>query len=189
MAKTDEFVKQLGNQIDFVKYVRDLEQSNNLNILSDFLKTPNNKRYLSVKNGPTKIVDFRHFFAAMMTTTQGRGGFSRQTVGNTLLLGVANELAQCTSEIKAKKINSCFSNEDLGSNKLGADFGEILTIARAENSKETVANLLDRYLTKLQPLAVENKNKLEVNTNSSIIKQLVLAIIVGIEDNLIGKAY
>ena len=88
MAKTLEFIKYLGNHYDFVAYVQDLEQSNRLDDIENFSKTPGNKRYLAVKNGPTRIIDFRHFFAAMRTTTKGFAGLAMQTVGDLLVLGI-----------------------------------------------------------------------------------------------------
>lgn len=191
MATTKEFIQQLGNQNDFVTYVRILEQTNKLEeeLSKGFVKTSSGKRYLFVRNGPTKIIDFRHFFAAMLLSTRGYGGYARKTIGGTLLFGVANELKQCAEEMYARKINSCFSNEDLGSNRLGAEFGEIITIARSENSKESIASMLDRYLIKLDPLSSSEHSKLQLNSNSDILKQLVLAVMIGIKDSIISKAY
>ena len=184
-----EFIAHLGDQNDFVSYVRTLEQGKKLDDLANFYNTPGGKRYLSVRNGPTKIVDFRHFFAAMLLTSKGFNTYSAKPEGVSLLMGVGNELNQCTSEIYAGKINSCFSNEDLGSNRLGAAFGEILNISQSENRQESIASLLDRYLTKLHPLTTSEVSKLQINSNADIIRELIIAIIVGIKDAVISKAY
>lgn len=208
-SKIKEFIKYLGEINDFVSYIKVLEKPEEWNKLKNsytggegFSKTPNNKRYLAVKNGPTKIIDFRHFFASMYLTSDGAFNFSTKSVGGTLLLGVGQEIKQCFSEtgksIKETwvseslqyKINSCFSNEDLGSNRLGAQFGEIILKSRSINSKETLASMLFRFLIKLEPLTVSDISKLQINSSKDNIAELVIALIVGVKDTLItNKAY
>ena len=49
---------------------------------------------------------------------------------------------------------------------------KIITIARSENSKESIASMLDRYLIKFDPLSSSEHSKLQLNSNSDILKTI-----------------
>lgn len=201
MANTEEFIRKLGTKNTFVNYVRNTVTDNNYSGLRDFESTPDGKRYLLVHKGPTRIIDFRHFFAAMLLVLEGYHFLPRLDSGKALMAGVANELIQCTFEIGdtvldfRNRINSCFSNEDLGTNRAGAEFGDYILRARAEASRAHVADLLSKYLDKFNPLSFEELAKLQkastvsYNSGASVLGELMIAILMGIHDSLISKAY
>ncbi len=189
-----KFAQQLGDVSDFVIYVRGLEKSGKLGTLSNFVATmpgAKGKRYLMLESG---VIDFRHFFAAMAQRTSGALsksilGVGATNVGDTLMLGVLNEVKQCIGEAAAKKMNSCFSKEDLHSNRLGADFGELLVIKRAERSVTPVANLLETFLKSKKPMPSSQVQKLRVQGDFEVVGEALSAVLRSISDFLIPSAY
>ncbi len=191
---TKKFSAQLGTVNDFVLYVRNVERTGNLQQLSSFRGTNNTwggKRYLLIKRGGA--VDFRHFFAAMMQrlegTRTGRISIGSTTEGTTLLLGVTNEVAQCIDESSKGKLNSCFAREDLISNRLGARFGEIVVIRRAEASTKTVAAMLNTFLHSLQPMPPSAVSKMKMQSNTEVFLEAVGAVLKSLADALVPSAY
>ncbi len=170
----EKFVAELGTVDDFVNLAKAAEAKNptdRLAMMRDlrwhFFDFAKGKRYLivSLKGGPG-VIDFLHFFAAMSEAFHTTTPLKHDTLlehafggseGGTLLLGVGLEITQCAQEKwlsiinQPKKDPSCFSPEDLGSNALGAAFGEWLKKAYAENRQEPVSELLRKYLAGLSP--------------------------------------
>ena len=174
-----KFSRQLGNFRNFINYVKKVETDHKTydQVMNDrriwqFVNTKNTRRYLITKrggitNGPT-IIDFRHFFAAASESYIAR--FSRNkgypiggNRGSAVLLGLGNEFKQCIDEIIAKRINSCFSKEDLTSNRLGAEFGKLLKIAKSMNSKRSVSDNLNVFLLRYQPVYFEEELRGKIN--------------------------
>ena len=135
-----KFVTALGAVDEFVGYVRHearVSQSiaEALKKLRDFPKKDSGqRRYLIVRcGGGPGIVDFRHFFAAASesSSASGKSPVGGGNRGDTMIFGLAVEINQCFSK---KQFDSCFAREDLGSNRLGAEFGRFVKARLAENS-------------------------------------------------------
>jgi hypothetical protein len=193
-----KFKAALGIAPDFVNYVRRLETLHRdtaalFDAVSDFTATSSGARYLLIVRDPG-IIDFRHFFAAAAETYCGsrsrKGGLSIDAGrGNTLLLGVANELGQCVEEGLESKLNSCFAREDLGSNRLGAEFGRWVTTKRAEARRDPVSQLLAEFLARNAPKAPNTLADAQLTSDVGIVGETLSAIAIGILDALIPDAY
>ena len=196
-SKTDyskKFASQLGTVTEFVSYVRNLEKNNKLALLGDFRGLDGQrtgKRYLLTKKGG--VVDFRHFFAAMNQRLEGthnkKINIGPTSEGTTLLLGLLNEVGQCVDEGVKRKLNSCFSKEDMISNRLGARFGENIVIKRSQASQKSVADLLATYLASLGPMPVSDIQKLKMPTSGDVFLESVGAVLKSLSDMLVPSAY
>ena len=195
-----KFVSELGTLQDFVQHVAMLEASQKttsalMSGLIDFFGTSGRKRYLLVEGDKVGVIDFRHFFAAATESYNsgqsiGKLGVSLGgTPGQAVLLGVGNEIGQCVSEAIARKMNSCFSSEDLGSNRLGAGFGEYIKVREAEASKQKVSQLLQEYVSKLQPVAPAKINSIKTSSRWDLALETLTAIAAGIGDFIVPRAY
>lgn len=195
-----KFVGELGEPQDFVRHVTTLEGGRNANAvvmngLRGFFQTVGGRRYMLVRNDRVGIVDFRHFFAA--ASEAYNNGPSRAALGTALggsqgqavLLGVGNEVFQCIDELSSLKINSCFSPEDLGSNRLGAEFGQLVKIREAERSSQKVSDLLARFLNELQPIPAASIHTAKTSGRWDVALETLTAIFAGIGDLLIPSAY
>lgn len=115
------------------------------------------RRYLFLSRGAVPILDGRHFFAAMYQELTGEmvnlknWGDHR---GYTLLMGVGNELKQCLDEARARVFNSCFSPEDLGSNRMGYLFARRVLKAREIGVSVNTPQLLRAFLEERGPVSV-----------------------------------
>jgi hypothetical protein len=191
-----KFVHQLGTVDDFVGHVRKLEASTPsskadlmLN-LRDFSGTSDNRRYLIVRKSRISIIDFRHFFAAASEAyVKGNPTPLGGRRGDTLLLGLGNEVAQCIDEVTRQQLNSCFSPEDLMSNRFGAEFGRLVTIRMAENSPKPVSELLAGYLHGLDPQSVQSVQRVKLPSKPGILLEAITAVLIGIYDWIIPDAY
>ena len=194
-----KFAAELGGIDDFVFHVRRIESRASspgevFDELVDFYQTDVGSRYLIVKKDNVSIIDFRHFFAAAgqafnaALSRQKDLPFSRGE-GNAVLLGVGNEIAQCMSEAIEMELNSCFSSEDLGSNRLGARWGELVTIQIAEASDTPLYGQLRRYLETLEPVSPHQIKGTELQGSWDQILESISAILHGIGDLLIPSAY
>lgn len=195
-----KFVAELGTLDDFVRHVAALEATRSSNSavlagLTDFFGTAGHKRYLLVKGDKVGVIDFRHFFAAATESynsgqSRGKLGIALSgSPGQTVLLGVGNEIGQCVSEALAWKLNSCFSQEDLGSNRLGAGFGEMVKIREAEADRRKISQLLREYLTRSQPLPPDKVNSIKTSGRWDVALEALAAIVAGIGDILVPRAY
>lgn len=198
-ASVGKFLGEMGTMEDFVKHVADEERRHpdwaaTLGTLMRFFHTARGRRYLMIRN-PEAVVDFRHFFAAAAESfmagmsrdrfTVGLGG----TRGDTLLLGVINEVDQCLSEMDQAHFNSCFAREDLVSNRLGAEFGRALKIERSQRSTSTMATLLQRFLLVRQPVRATIVEHVTAPTRASVAKEGFIALFLGIYDLVVPDAY
>lgn len=186
MASVAAFIKMQGSQHQFVADFRRFEADKKLSELPAYYLSAKN-RYLIVTAGPTRIVDFRHFSAAMLLVLEGYAVLPRLPAGGALMAGVANELIQCVGEGYAalrlkQQAKSCFSNEDLGSNRMGVQFGELVQQARVEKREDTVASLLDRYLSRFLPLSDVKLGKLQLNAGSAVAREMLLAVVLGLRE-------
>ncbi len=193
-----KFRSQVGTAADFVDHLRRLEQTHRdatrlLAAVSDFTATSGGARYLLTTRSP-QIIDFRHFFAAASeaysgTLSKKAGAPLGGTRGDALLLGVANELAQCLGEGIKSKLNSCFSGEDLGSNRLGAEFGRSVAIARAEARPTPVHQQLQAFLVRIAPQPPKAIGAAQLPGAGNTALESVGAIVIGILDILVPDAY
>jgi hypothetical protein len=195
-----KFVAELGAVDDFVQQVAVVEATRNstsavMDGLTDFFGTSGRKRYLLVKGDKVGVIDFRHFFAAASETYNSGRSVSAIGVplggnpGQTLLLGVGNELAQCVSEAIAWKLNSCFSAEDPGSNRLGAGFGEFVKTREAGATTQKVSQLLREYLKRYQPVPPDKVNSIKTSGRWDVALEALAAIVAGVGDILVPRAY
>lgn len=195
-----KFVSQIGTLDEFVRHVAGLEAGRHSNQtvmqgLIDFAGTPTGARYLLVRGDTVGVIDFRHFFAA--ASEAYNSGLSRTQLGvglggnpgQTVLMGLGNELAQCFSETMAWKLNSCFSAEDLGSNRLGAGFGERVKVHEAERSGRKISELLASYITGLQPVGSEAVQSIKTAGRWDVALESLAALFAGIGDLLLPRAY
>jgi hypothetical protein len=197
-ANLKKFKSQLGTVADFANHLQKLELTYRdpkslLKAVSNFTMTANGARYLLIGQDP-RVIDFRHFFAAASEAYSG--SLSRKSKipvggsrGEALLLGVANEVAQCVDEGLKLQLNSCFSREDLGSNRLGAEFGRALLIARSEAKQIRVHRELRAFLTKLAPKPPKAIGNTELPGPLSIVTESVTALVLGILDVMIPDVY
>lgn len=195
-----KFVAELGGANDFVRHVAGLESGRNsvqtvMRGLDDFFETATGQRYLLVRGDGVGVIDFRHFFAAASEAYDSGRSRARLGVGlggspgQTVLLGLGNELGQCVSETLAWKLNSCFAAEDLGSNRLGAAFGELVKVRQAEGSSQTVSALLAAYLAGLQPAPVETLQTIQTAGRWDVALEALTAFVAGLGDLLLPRAY
>ncbi|MDX2003481.1 MAG: hypothetical protein SFW35_13685 [Chitinophagales bacterium] len=132
MGTIREFALHLGTVEEFVTFLRNTEQTGNFSLLNDLDRAPINYRYLLVRRGRTRVIDFKHFFAAMAV----RLGFHEELPslprGLVLFLGDGNEASQCIDETleslrhRRNMYDSCISFEDIPSNEHGATFADLL---------------------------------------------------------------
>jgi hypothetical protein len=195
-----KFLGELGALEDFVRHVVVLEATRPtasavFAALTDFGGTATRKRYLLVKGDKVGVVDFRHFFAAAAESYNS--SYSKPKIGvalggnpgQTMLLGVGNELAQCFQEAVARKLNSCFSAEDLGTNRLGAEFGELVKVRESMAGGQRVSQLLREYLTRLKPAAPDQASSVSMSSGWEVAAEALTAILAGIGDIIIPRAY
>ncbi len=186
----NKFTQQLGNASDFVNHVRLLEQRGQLNDLRQFPQSATAPRYLMVVKGRVPVIDFKHFFAAMIQHLNGSFAPSMPSgEGGVLLLGILNEFAQCGQELIKWEHDSCFSREDLGSNRLGVEFAEILIIKQAERSSLSVANLLSLFLARLQPIPAREVSKLKLASRGTNLIEMASQLFTAIARGIIPNAY
>lgn len=201
-ADLEKFGKELGTLDEFVRHVESLEFDNpSVGALFDrlirgdgFFHTAGQKRYLLIKGDRVGVVDFRHFFAAAAESyNSGQSRKSNLRLGGspgaTMLLGVANELAQCVEEGWHRQLNSCFSKEDLGTNRLGAGFGEYVKVQEAQGSQVKVSEHLRWYLTIRQPVSPSEARTIKTATTWDQIAEVLLSIWVGVGDFVVPRAY
>ncbi len=209
VEKLKEFSSMRGSAIHFVNYVKSLESrsvhtaedaalldAEVFRILSKSSHTgnPHFSRYLLTSTSTAPVIDFMHFFAAAALSYNGtHKGVSKPiatgTVGNTLLLGLANELAQCLIESipdvfkKENTRESCFSNEDLVSNRVGATFGLLVKRLRTAKSTKSLSKALHEYLAELKPIDLVAGERLALKTKDlgdvSQLKESFTAILAG----------
>lgn len=186
-----KFVNQLGNPQDFVEHVKKLESTNQMALLANFSGTQGGSRYLMVSKGSAPIIDFRHFFAAMSQRLHGTRINSPlfKGEGAVLMLGLGNELYQCVDEVAKTKLNSCFSREDLGSNRLGVEFAEVVTIKRSENSRLSTAELLRLFLAKLEPIPASSVSQMKIAGYTDTLGEIIGQVFTGVVRFIIPKAY
>lgn len=160
LIQTKKFVDRLGNPGDFVEYLAKIEMNGNFKSLGNF---ESKARYLMVKNGQVPIIDFRHFFAFMGQRLYGAliDNPIFQDEATVSMIGILGELVQCWDEFRAEKYKSCFSPEDLGSNRLGIDFADCVIDQRSQNPKIAIASLLSIYLAKLEPIPAASVHELK----------------------------
>lgn len=194
-----KFIRRLGVIDDFVAHVAEIEATAGstgelMDRLLNFSQTLSGKRYLLVQGDTVGVIDFRHFFAAAAESYNS--GMSRQrglrlggNPGNTMMLGVANELGQCLDEGLASQLNSCFSIEDLGTNRLGALFGELIRIREAEASQRTVSQYLRAYLIGLLPVSSQQVAAIQTQGRWDIAVEILLATKAWLGDLLVSPAY
>lgn len=192
-----KFYNEVGTVSDFVSHVRTLEgvhrtQEEVFQALTTFFNTPTNARYLLSSQEPY-IIDFRHFFAAAAEAFSGAlstpGGLPiGGSRGEALLLGLANEVLQCVDEGLKSKLNSCFSAEDLGSNRLGADFGRAAKVARAEASRTPLHAQLQEFLRARDPKAPIYLDRTELPGPGQVAGESLQAIVTGLMDLLVPDA-
>lgn len=201
------FSSAIGEMEDFIHHVKQLESVHrrfgdlmtSVHI-ADFGATGHSRRFLLTKGGSLSgsgaIIDFRHFFAAASEAfaagrSQGRpplGG----TRGDAVLLGLLFELTQCLDEATRSRLQSCFSREDLMSNRLGAEFGRTITIAESTRSKEPVSQLLRRYLVRLHPVSLGSELQPVIKRLPSPVQvpfEGVVAMLIWLYDAAIPAAY
>jgi hypothetical protein len=194
-----KFLTQLGTVDDFVDHVAQAERNYTsltaaLDSLSNFIGTSSGKRYLLLEGDRVGVIDFRHFFAAAVASHNGLalgsgGARFGGSPGETLLLGVGNEIRQCVDEASRRAMNSCFSGEDLGSNRLGADFGELVTVQVSMASTKSLSQLLRDYLAALRPVAPHQVNSMKRPGRWDQAVEMLWAIGSGMSDLLIPRAY
>jgi Putative peptidoglycan binding domain len=195
-----KFVAELGTLDDLVQHVRVLEAMNAspsavMNGVADFFGTAGRKRYLLVQSDKVGVIDFRHFFAAATESYNSNQSMTKFGVriggspGQAVLLGVGNEVGQCVGEGIASKLNSCFAAEDLGSNRLGAGFGELLKVREAERRAPKINQLLREYIAKYQPLPPEKINLIKTAGRWDVALEALAGIVAGVGDILIPRAY
>jgi hypothetical protein len=195
-----KFVSQLGTIDDFVVHVERLSRKHKsttavMDELSNFSQTTSGARYLLVKKDPVGVIDFRHFFAAAAESYSSSvskkvvGVSLGGTEGQAVLLGVTNEIRQCIGEAVAVKLNSCFAREDLGSNRLGAAWGELVKRRESEASKLQMHQLLRQHLAKEKPILPQHAKKAKVAGRWDVFVEGIAALFSGISDILVPPAY
>ena len=104
-------------------------------------------------------------------------------------MGVGNELGQCIDEGLKLKLNSCFAREDLGSNRLGTEFGKLVKIARSEARKTPVHMQLQTFLARLSPQPPKLIADTQLPSSGNVALEAAEAIVLGILDILVPPAY
>lgn len=121
------------------------------------------QRYLFLSKGSVPILDGRHFFAAMCQELSGEMYFAITGHDgnriNTLLLGIGNELNQCVQETMTKRFNSCFSPEDLGTNRMGYEFAQLVRSSQLAQRPFQTTDLLRSYLGRFGPLSISELHR------------------------------
>lgn len=215
----NKFRAQLGTLPDFVSYVRAVEtrygtgrarvlmRTSDISGFFDTGTPPPGHRYLILKSGSARVVDFRHFFAAASQSYCGQGTaglFGTRTAaspGGAMMLGLLNEIKQCIDEsveslshsASARKfvsrIDSCFSPEDLGSNRLGALFGRALLVAEAEARDRPVSLQLREFLGRYQPATAAEVRRVKQPSSGEQVVEALRAILAGVEGAVFSPAY
>lgn len=196
-AELKKFAGRLGAADAFVAHVAAVEgrhasTSKVYAELSTFTQCVSGARYLLLKKDPY-VIDFRHFFAA--AAESAAASLSKGTLplggtrGDTLLLGVLNELKQCLGEGLQSQMQSCFSREDLGSNRLGAEFGRRLKIATAERRNSKISAQLSMFLAGLEPQEPKAISQAAMPGSLHVAREGFVAIVITIIDALIPDAY
>jgi len=195
-----KFTTYLGSERDFILLASRLEAKSKstgdtLQKLREHFKKVSVKRFMLVTGDDVGVIDFQHLFGAAWESYNS--GISRSnhgvglggSPGNSMLLGLGNEIVQC---VKPSQRHSCFGKEDLGSNRLGAKFGE--SIKRLESSPGFKFSFaLQKFLTGLRPLHPNLANKISLPSNWQVAKEAFIAIGAGAVDVLVSliesKAY
>jgi len=193
-----KFQAKLGTVDDFVHHLQRLEHAHShfagvLAAVSNFHETPRGTRYLLITPAP-HVIDFRHFFAA---AAEAHGAAKSRPAGlplggsrgEAMLLGVANEIGQCIDEATRLELNSCFAAEDLGSNRLGAEFGRSVAVAGSEASRRPVSRQLRDYLERLSPNPPMAVGDSDLPGPVQTGAEALWAVVVGILDVLIPDVY
>jgi hypothetical protein len=199
-----KFLARLGTAGDFVGYVKGWEDRASsrrelFDQLSDSCATSTRTRFLIVRRHNVGVIDFRHFFTAAgeaYSASRSEGTIGTPSSGKSLLLGVGSETLQCGEELKralhiadAAKIESCFSREDLASNRLGGEFGRLAAIAEAERSPKPVHEQLRGYMHGLWPLSLQDTEKIKMPANMRVALEVLAATLLGLYDVLVPDAY
>lgn len=192
-----KFAASVGTSEDVIRYLQKFQTSATSNrdfmassVMTDFHRTVNGVRFVLISKKPW-IIDFRHFFAsaALSFTGHAKSINPGPGQGHALALGLANELAQCAEESVRFDMNSCFSPEDLGSNRLGAEFGELLQIRQAEADERRVYELLRSYLVRLNPVPPRLLPTVHLPKAVDQAEESGIAILVKFWDFLLPSAY
>ena len=196
-----KFAAQLGTVDDFVNYLSSVEtrvgfpQASPGAVIAAAAAfgdntLPGGKRYLLVDGG---VVDFRHFFAAAgerVASTQSspiiQGSYLSSSEGKTMLYGLANEIGQCIFE---ESRASCFSREDMTSNRLGAAFGETIVINSSMMRSTPPSDILKAQLNLLNPVPQAKLDKATSQSRLDVVLEVVFAVATGARDLLIPSAY
>ncbi|XZE32451.1 peptidoglycan-binding domain-containing protein [Pirellulaceae bacterium SH501] len=192
-----KFIPQLGTVSDFQKHIEQVWSASVMSRERFFSNTGiknfgqaigTNKRYLLVEGDPVAVVDFRHFFAAasLSYSNQRHDAPIGGSDGKTELAGLGNELSQCISEGLESKMNSCFSREDLGSNRLGAAFGHKV---RLDQRETPVPQLFTEFIVTVKPLSPDRLSQVQLPSRWDLFLESLMAIVHGLDDLLIPEAY
>jgi hypothetical protein len=196
-ANVKKFVGELGTVSEFVDIVRGLERQfqrdpyYRLRVMQGLFKNGTSaagNRYLIVRiNSGPGVLDMPHFFTiaslsySKSTQPLGTGGGIEigGTPGKAILMGVANEMVQCVTEATAMELNSCFSKEDLASNRLGMRFAEKVLYLEKSNGRIPVSDLLDQFLNSLDPAPPSAIRQVKLQSNSDVLREAATAIVLG----------
>lgn len=190
-----KFAEELGTVDDFVNYLKTVEKGKSsvaevMKSLWGFFDTPGRRRYVIVRRGGPGVIDFRHFFTAASESYVASGKAPiGGTRGDTVVLGLLNELGQCVDELSKRQINSCFAREDLGSNRLGADFGRFVKARVAENSRKPVSEMFRDYLAQFGPETASSVSRVKMPGGGAVSLEALAAILLGVYDAMIPDAY
>lgn len=193
--KTAKFVSRLGVVTDFVSHFAIALEACNGNLgltfksdeVTDFFSTSSGARYLLVKHDPVRVIDFRHFFAAAaLAYNNAQDAPLGGSDGKAELVGVGNEIAQCLHEAVRLKINSCFSPEDLGSNRLGAEFAHKLRQSPVGQSPEKVLADLLMALTPMLPHTIATA---KLQNRWDLFLEALAGILHGLDDLFFPEAW
>lgn len=182
----------MGSERDFVLLVVRLEAKYKsvgdiLEQLREHFKNSSVKRFMLVTGDSVGVIDFQHFFGAAWESYNR--GLSKSAygvgvgggTGKTMLLGLGNEIAQCA---RPSQMHSCFGQEDLGSNRLGAVFGDVIKRQESQQPSFLLSSALRQYLSKLRPLHPNLANKIRMQSNWKVAKEALIAVAAGAIDVL-----
>lgn len=187
-----KFTTYLGSDRYFVLLVVGLETKHKsigdvFQQLREHFKNNSVKRFMLVTGDSVGVIDFQHFFGAAWESYNS--GLSKLSYGvgvgggpgKTMLLGLGNEIAQCA---RPSQWHSCFGKEDLGSNRLGARFGDVVKRQESQQPSFRLSNALRQYLSLLRPLHPNLANKIRIQDNWMVAKESLIAIGAGALDVL-----
>ena len=193
--KLREFLKELVSLEEIVGYVAGLEKEKSGSV-DDVMKTladphwwgipagegsQSFKRYLVVRSKGVGVLDMKHFFAAMV---EAYGGFKwRQMTGlplpgseaRALFLGLMVEAVQC-----AQRSPSCFSAEDLVSNRLGARLGAGLKWTLGSRRSGGLHQEIESFLAGLQPIPASEVKAIRVQSSGRVTLEAISAFLRGV---------